>query len=104
MIQGGGREVCANGRGKFAAGDNLLAHHVHPMEAILLDSPYFRLVLNNQAQPSRHSDRIRNYHKRAHHVVTQPVLEICLVGHLGIHQDYDVEAANLHLTDDLRET
>ena len=87
MLHGGGGEVCSNDRGPFDS-DDLTAHHVWSVKARQLDTPYFRLVLDNHAHSSMCVAIRRCDHLQAHHVVYHTVTTIILVVDLGIRHNY----------------
>ena len=95
--------VCADKWVPFAAGDNLAAHHVQPMEARQLHDTALGLVSYNQAQSPLRATISRGGHRRIQHVLSQPVAEIILVGDLCLCKKNDIKAAKLYSPDGLRD-
>ena len=84
MLQGGGREECTDEQGPFAASDNPAAHHVQPVESRQLYVSALGSALDDHAHSTLRAARRRHDNRRAHPVVSQTVVEISLVGDLGL--------------------
>ena len=76
--------MCADERGPFPAGDDLVAHRVWPVEARQIYAPALGLVLDDQAHISLHASSRRCYIWQAHHCVSEPVATISLVGNISL--------------------
>ena len=88
--------------GPFAAGDDLAAHHICPVEARQIHAPDLETVSDEQAQSSLSAASSRGDIQRTKYIVYQHVAKIILVGNIGLCQKHDVEYNKLYLPDGLR--
>ena len=86
LLQGGGKGASSDERGPIAAGYNLAAHHFWSMEAHQLHALSLGPLYSNHNNYPLRTASIHGDLWQTHHVVSQPVMEICLAGDLGIGQ------------------
>ena len=97
VLHGGWQELCADNW----VCDDLVAHHIHPMEACCLYDPYLGSVPDNHLHSPLCTVRRRRSNRRAYHIVSQPNASIILVDVLGLFKYHQVEAANMCRPDGL---
>ena len=88
--------------GPFASGDDLVAHHVRPVEARQIHAPDLETVSDEQAQSSLRAASSCGDIQRTKYIVYQHVAKIILVGNFGLRQKHDVEYNKLYFPDGLR--
>ena len=89
------RGVFPNEQGPLAAGDELAAYHVRPVEARQLHTPYLWSLSDDQSHSLLRAAGSCGSCRRTHHVVAEIVGTIRLVKDLGFCQNHHIVIAKL---------
>ena len=103
VLQGGGGEVCPDGRGPMASRENLTDYHVQTVEARQLHAPALWSLLDDQAHSPLHAPGSRGGRQRTHQVLAAPVVTINLVGDVGFYLHYHIVISKLDRPNSLGE-
>ena len=95
VLQGGGMEVCPDKWGPLDSGDDLKDYHIYPVEARWLQALALWSLLDVDAHSPLRSLIRRGSCRQTHHVVSNPVATIRLVGYFSLCQNHHIVIVKL---------